>query len=77
MLKGEQFTQDGLNRIIALKLNSPKGLSDLLKIKFPKYVNYIQPAPIYNPNFNNLNIFWLAGFINEDGHFRIQIQKSC
>jgi len=56
MLKKDQFNDAGLNKIIALKLYSPKGLSDLLKLNFPKYKNYIQPCPIYEPNFENLNI---------------------
>lgn len=76
MFEKAQFTDEGLNRIVALKLHSPMGLSDLLKLNFPKYLNYTQPCPTYNPNFANLNIFWIAGFINADGHFRIQIQKS-
>ena len=34
MLKKDQFTDEGLNKIVALKLHSPKGLSDLLNLKF-------------------------------------------
>jgi hypothetical protein len=76
MLKNYKLTKEGLNKIVAFKLHCPKGLSELLKFNFPNYKIYIQPCPAYDPNFANLNIFLIAGFINADGHFRIKIQKS-
>lgn len=76
VLEGAHLTEEGLNKIVALKLYSKKGLSDLLKLEFPYYINYNQPEPEYDPNLNNLNIHWICGFANADGHFKVQIQKS-
>ena len=36
-------------------------------------MNYLQIIPEYIANFDNLNIHWIAGFINADGSFKVEI----
>jgi hypothetical protein len=76
IINKEHTTEEGLNKIVALKEYSPKGVSSNLQINFPSYKNYLEIKPDYNPNWNNLNIHWLCGFINADGHFKVQVLKS-
>jgi len=70
------FNKKGLDKIVALKTHSPKGLSSQLKKDFPNFINFVPERPIYNPNWANLNIDWLAGFQNADGCFKVQISNS-
>jgi len=76
MLNKEHLNLKGLMKIIALKLYSPKGLSESLKMAFPNYLSFIKSCPEYKPNLDNLNIHWLSGFINADGHFSVRVVKS-
>lgn len=64
---------EGLLKIIALKANFKKGLSEKLKSKFTNYIPV--SLPIFAPDFSKLNIHWLCGFINADGHFSLYIRK--
>lgn len=70
------LTEEGLNKIVALKEYSPKGLSDNLKLAFPNYANFIGTQPDYNPDFTSLNMFWLCGFMQADSMFKVNITKS-
>jgi hypothetical protein len=70
------LTQEGLNKIVALKEHTPEGLSSKLKAEFPNFVNYIEPRPIHKFNWKKLNIHWIAGFINADGSFKVQVFKA-
>lgn len=76
IINKEHLNQEGLNKIVALKALSPKGLSLKLQETFPNYKNYLAQKEEYAPNWNNINIHWLAGFINADGHFKAQVRKS-
>lgn len=42
----------------------------------PDYLSFVQPCPEYKPEFSNLNINWLCGFINADGHFSVRVVNS-
>jgi len=74
ILSKEHLNLSGLLKIIALKEHSPNGLSDLLLNDFPNYNSIKKPK--YNPNFALLNINWLAGFINADGSFGLNVQTD-
>lgn len=74
VVKKDHLSLSGLLKIIALKANFPEGLSEKLLLVFPNYTEI--KAPAYNPELTNMNIHWIFGFINADGHFRIVIPKS-
>jgi len=76
MFNKDHLTIEGINKIVALKEHSYKGLNESLKLALPDYLNYLQPCPAYNPDFENLNIHWLCGFINADGHFKVEVSKD-
>ena len=59
---------------MALKEHSPLGISDTLKLNFPNYIP--QSKPVFNLNIQNMNIHWIAGFINADGSFKVHVRKS-
>jgi LAGLIDADG endonuclease len=67
----EHLTINGLNKILSIKASMNKGLSEDLKIAFPKVIPFLRPivevAIIKNPN-------WLAGF--SSACFSINIAKS-
>ena len=70
ILKKEHLTKAGLLKIIALKSHFKKVLSEKLKSNFSNFIQIDKPS--YTPNFwRLLNIFWIAGFYNEDGSFYI------
>jgi LAGLIDADG endonuclease len=52
----------------------PRGVSDKLKKAFP--LNIVETKPDYNPDLNKINVHWIAGFINADGHFGLSVYKS-
>jgi hypothetical protein len=71
--KKEHLTQEGLRSIIAIKASMNLGLSDELKVAFPD-VNP-EPRPLINQGrIQDSNR--LAGFINGEGCFFIDIYKS-
>ena len=74
MAKGEHSTLEGLHKIIALKAHFKKGLSELLSTNFPNYMPVIKP--FFEPNLSLMNIHWLCGFINADGHFGLRIRRG-
>lgn len=73
-IKKEHLTLPGLLKIIALKAHSPFELSPKMLDHFPNYTPL--EAPKYSPNFINMNIHWIFGFMNADGHFIINIKKN-
>lgn len=69
----QHLTQEGLERIIALKSYLNKGLPDSLKLVFPN----IKPVdkPIYT--FKVIpNPFLISGFVSGDSSFSVSIEKS-
>ena len=71
MVRKEHLTQDGLEKIVALKANLNLGLSDKLKAAFPNTV----PRPIVK-NQPILDPQWLAGFTSGEGCFMVKLRKS-
>lgn len=74
MAKGEHLTLEGLLKIVALKAHFKKGLSELLLTNFSNYIHALKPP--FEPNLSLMNINWLSGFINADGHFGLGVRKS-
>lgn len=69
----KHLTQEGLNKIVSIKSSMNLGLSDKLKLAFPSIIPIPRPLVIdrliKDPN-------WLAGFIDGEGCFNINIIKS-
>jgi hypothetical protein len=71
--KKEHLTREGLDKIVALKASLNKGLPDKLKAAFPNVVSINRPLvklPL------SINPYWLAGFIEAEGCFNINLLKS-
>jgi len=70
----EHLTQDGLNKIIALKACLKRGLSYDITIAFSDVL------PIDRPAVNNFNVKidpqWFAGFYSGEACFYVKIFKS-
>ena len=64
----------GLNKIISLKASLNKGLTPLLTTHFPN----ISPVerPVRKNLFNNVNPYWVTGFVEAEGCFFINAIKS-
>ena len=64
----QHLTQEGLDKIIALKGNLNKGLSSVLNEAFPNIVPV--ERPVYH--FNGIpDPFWISGFVSGDGSFSV------
>jgi hypothetical protein len=73
MKKKEHLTQDGLNKIVAIKSSLNNGLSESLNTAFPDIVPVNRPV-VLNQEIRDLN--WIAGFTSGDGCFWIGISKK-
>lgn len=69
----EHLTMKGLNEIVSLKQHSKKGISPVLA----KHFTDIEPllSPVYSPDFSQITIDWVAGFISADGSFGLRFRK--
>lgn len=67
------MTAEGLRKIFSIKASINKGLSEQLNSIFPNII----PAhrPLVEPT-ENINPYWLAGFIDGEGCFSVCITKS-
>jgi hypothetical protein len=69
----QHLTPDGLEKIIALKCNLNKGLTDDLNEAYPNIVPVARPpykfTGIPDPN-------WISGFVSGDSSFCVSIEKS-
>lgn len=73
MQEKEHLTQEGLEKIVAIKASLNKGLSDDLKTAFPNITPI--PKPVLNlESIKHPN--WLAGFVSGEGCFLISIYKA-
>ena len=69
----KHLTKEGLEKIVALKCNLNKGLTEVLMESFPNIVAVARP--IYN--FNGISDpFWISGFVSGDSTFCVSIEKS-
>jgi len=73
MKNKEHLNTTGILKILGLKASLNKGLSDELIKAFPNYVLVERPK-IELPESINFN--WLAGFVNGEGCFFVQIGKD-
>ena len=70
----DHLTIDGLNQIVNLKASMNRGLSDMLKSEFPNNIPVIRPII---EESENLDPWWIVGFINAEGCFDVHIGKSA
>lgn len=70
----QHLTPEGLNKIISLKASLNKGLTSLLIKNFPN----IKPGerPVISNNLENVNPYWVTGFVEAEGCFYINTIKS-
>lgn len=69
----QHLTKEGLEKIVVLKYNLNKGLTDVLLEAYPNIVTI--PTPHYN--FNGIpNPYWISGFVSGDSTFCVSIEKS-
>nr|YP_009261988.1 LAGLIDADG endonuclease [Chrysoporthe austroafricana]AMX22063.1 LAGLIDADG endonuclease [Chrysoporthe austroafricana] len=72
---GRHVTLEGLQEIVNIRASMNKGLTDELRIAFPKTIPVIRPivteveSKIPDPE-------WVAGFVSGEGNFSIGITKS-
>ena len=63
----------GLNQFLNIRSSMNNGLSDKLKLAFPKF------KPVERPSIINESIFdpyWLVGFVDGEGNFYVNMKKS-
>ena len=69
----QHLTQEGLEKIVALKCNLNKGLTEVIMEAFPNIVAI--PRPVYI--FNGIpDPYWISGFVSGDSTFCVSIEKS-
>jgi hypothetical protein len=69
----QHLTQEGLEKIVALKCNLNKGLSDDLMKAFPNIV----PTVIPPYKFKGIpNPFWISAFVSGNSTFNISLEKN-
>jgi hypothetical protein len=61
MNKGEHLTQEGLNKILAIKASINRGLSDELKAAYPNTKPVIRPQVEGSKNFRSSLASWFHG----------------
>jgi hypothetical protein len=71
----EHLTEKGLLKIISLKSNLNKGLSENLKLLFPK-VSDLDMSKYKINNVSSLNPYWVSGFIDGDGSFTASLEPN-
>lgn len=74
MYNKQHLDTDGLNKVMALKNSLNKGLTPFLSENFPN-VNPIEIS-VRKYGFNNVNPYWITGFVEAEGCFHIAIIKS-
>lgn len=63
----------GLNQIINIRSSMNNGLSDKLKLAFPKFKPVARPIIINDGVFDP---YWLVGFVDGEGSFYVNTKKS-
>jgi len=73
ILNKEHLTEQGFKKLVAIKASLNTGLSDKLKESWPDII----PAPRPLLPLKTINDpYWIAGFVNAEGCFSIDIVKS-
>jgi len=73
MNKKEHLTSEGLNKIVSIKASINLGLSDVLRESFPN-ITLVPRPKVEDQEISDPH--WLAGFIEGEGCFFIDIFKS-
>lgn len=73
MNKKQQFTMEGLNKIVAIKASMNNGLSPELQAEFPNVIPVKRPLVLRQ---EIIDPHWLAGFTEGDGCFSIITRES-
>jgi hypothetical protein len=68
----EHLTQEGLEKLVAIKASMNWGLRDALKSAFPSIIPVVRP--LVNPLIPDPN--WIAGFASGEGCFMVSNYKS-
>lgn len=74
MLAGDHLTDEGLNRIIALRKFMKLGINKNLQSDYP--VLHSTEEPVYAPHLEKITLEWAAGFVNTDGCFTLNLVKN-
>lgn len=69
----KHLTQEGWDKVLALKASSNKGLSNELKVAFPGVIPANKPEVLKQ---EEVNPQWVAGFVSGDGCFFVNIFSS-
>lgn len=70
----EHLTKQGFLKILFIKNVFPKGLSNKIRELYPNVELY--DKPIFKLNTNLINPYWIAGFVQADGTFGLNITKQ-
>ncbi len=77
VLRQEHVTPEGLQKIVAIKASMNRGLSDELKTAFPNIITVARPLVVGATATEIKDPNWLAGFVDGDGCFFINIMNSA
>lgn len=69
----EHLTEQGLQKIVAIRATLNRGLTDSLKAAFPAVLPVNKPSV---DNITEIDPYWLAGFVSPEGSFMIFIMNS-
>ena len=72
--KKEHLTKEGFIKILSIKNVFPKGLSVKIRELYPNVELYNKPK--FKFITNRLNPYWIAGFVQADGTFGLNITKQ-
>lgn len=72
--KKVHFTHEGFLRILSIKAVFPKGLSGKLTELYPDVIPIKKPE--FVPSTNPWNPHWVAGFVQADGSFGLNVTKQ-
>ena len=75
IINKSHLTQEGLLKLVSLKANLNNGLSETLSVAFPNSTPVLRPE-VEIAGYQDINPFWLTGFVNGEGCFNVGIFKS-
>ena len=78
MNNGDHLTKSGVQNIINLRASLNKGLTDTLKLNFPRAIPVTRPDVVHAPLniLSNSDCDWVAGFTSGEGSFKVKIKES-